>query len=374
MLRINFMSYIWLYVKRSKTYRLILLSVVVVNMIYLILKGFDKQPTAEEILNYPPSSVIEKLNWDFNNLLCLAKGSDLWPVTWASDDNLYLSWGDGVGFDAANFEEQWGKDRASLGFSRIEGYPPKFKVTNVWGGKNPENPAQFEGKSIGILSVDEILYAWINLQNNKFPDIDITLAWSKNLSATWQKVPWVFQAGDGNFKPSTFLNFGRDYAGARDDFVYFYGNKQGDSSGSCMGRVHKDRLKNRGSYEFLNGIDREGNPKWTSDVSKVTSVAPNASQVIYNSGLNRYILTSHRGSVETLGIFDAPEPWGPWTAVAVYNNWGEFKGIGLNYSFPTKWVSPDGRTMWMIFSSNGKLDSFNLIKATLSLKTSSQSE
>ena len=209
---------------------------------------------------YPPSLVIESITWDFANIVRLALGSDLWPVTWASDNNLYVSWGDGVGSGAADFKEQWGPDRASLGFSRIEGPPTTFKLTNVWGGKNAENPATFRGKSAGMLSVDGTLYAWVNLQNDKWPNVDKTLAWSYNLGATWQRASWVFPAGAGNFKPGTFINFGRDYAGARDNFVYFRGQKQGDGNNGYMGRVLKNNLKDRGRYEFYSGLDS----KWKS--------------------------------------------------------------------------------------------------------------
>jgi hypothetical protein len=73
--------------------------------------------------------------------------------------------------------------------------------------------------------------------------------------------------------------------------------------------------------------------------------------------------------VGQLALFDAPEPWGPWTTVAYYEDWG---GLGateaLEYDLPTKWVSADGRTLWCVFSSTGVLDSFNMVKGTLRLK------
>ena len=124
---------------------------------------------------------------------------------------------------------------------------------------------------------------------------------------------------------------------------------------------------------FIAAWTQNGNPSWTKDVRRTVpnfsdSRLTSSGGVVYNPGLKRYILANHRGEVGKLGIFDAPEPWGPWTAVAYYNNWGGFTGVGLVYSFPTKWISKDGKTMWMIFSSIGKLDSFNLIKATLKLK------
>ena len=48
--------------------------------------------------------------------------------------------------------------------------------------------------------------------------------------------------------------------------------------------------------------------------------------VSYNAGLKRYILcTEHEQSFKgNLGIYDAPEPWGPWTTVAQYHDWGKF--------------------------------------------------
>ena len=40
--------------------------------------------------------------------------------------------------------------------------------------------------------------------------------------------------------------------------------------------------------------------------------------------------------------------------------------LTLGYNFSNKWTSSDGLTMWMDFSAGG-LDSFNLVKATLTL-------
>ncbi len=51
---------------------------------------------------YPASSMIQDIAWDFGNTVRLAPGSDLWPVTWASDGHVYTSWGDGGGFGGTN--------------------------------------------------------------------------------------------------------------------------------------------------------------------------------------------------------------------------------------------------------------------------------
>jgi hypothetical protein len=328
---------------------------------------------------YPESPLIASITWHWDTYVRLALGSDLWPVTWAADGNIYCSWGDGVGFGAVDFDEQWGPDRASLGFSRIEGYPPNFTTANVWGGKNAENPATFDGKAAGMLSVNGTLYAWINIQNTP-NHWDYQLAWSSNFGATWQKESWKFPGGLGNFFPQAFLNFGKDYAGARDNFVYFYGRTWGntwiDGTPVHLGCVEKDKIKDRSAYKFFIGLDGDGKPLWTADINErqPVFVDPNGIltvSVVFNSALNRYIMTaSHGNLVGKLGVFDAPEPWGPWTTVAYYEDWGGFGDrTALFYHCPTKWISSDGKTMWCIFSSNKELDSFNLVKATLTLKT-----
>ncbi len=62
------------------------------------------------------------------------------------------------------------------------------------------------------------------------------------------------------------------------------------------------------------------------------------------------------------GVFGAPEPWGPWTTIYYTYNWDV--GAGETGSFPTKWMSADGKTMYLVFSGN---DSFSVRKVTISL-------
>ena len=59
-------------------------------------------------------------------------------------------------------------------------------------------------------------------------------------------------------------------------------------------------------------------------------------------------------------IFDAPDPWGPWTTVFSVEHWDV--GPGETSSFPTKWMSDDGRTIYLAFSGD---DHFSVRKATL---------
>ena len=332
---------------------------------------------------YPPSPVIAGLTWDWTTYRTAAPGSDLWPVAWGADDYLYTAWGDGGGFDGTDQD-----GRTAFGFARIEGPPEKFVGVNINGGKNAAHRASFpeHGKVGGMLAVGDRLYAWLNTQNGKWPDVDQALIWSDDRAATWKRSTWVFPKGRGNLKPATFLNFGKGYTGIPHDlrgYVYFYGQRQGEAESTYLGRAPQDRLNDRSTYEFLSGIDEE-TPHWSSDPSKARPVFTDGhgtgdlAGVVYAPGLKRYLLTSFHKGPGQLGVFDGPNPWGPWTIIAYEERWGgmEAEGEGLTCSFPQKWMSADGRTLWCIFSAYGKgakqgidgHDKFNLVKAALQLR------
>jgi hypothetical protein len=195
-----------------------------------------------------------------------------------------------------------------------------------------------------------------------------------DLGASWRLASWEFSKS--TFVPFSILNFGQDYAGARDEYVYSYGHGWGGSKQAFLVRVHKDQIQERSAYQFFAGLDGSGQAKWSAELRERQPVFSDANgkdenlspSVVYHPVLERYLLTASHGGPQRLGVFDGPQPWGPWTTVAYYENWGGFSGTeALLYSFPSKWISPDGKTMWMVFSSTGTLDSFNLVKATLKL-------
>ena len=111
-------------------------------------------------------------------------------------------------------------------------------------------------------------------------------------------------------------------------------------------------------------------PVWTPDVAQRGAVFEHPglcrrSGISYNAGLGRYLWWQQRaeGDVDTrfnggFGIYDAPEPWGPWTTAYFTLEWD--CGPGEMASFPTKWMSQDGRTCYLVFSGN---DYFSVRKA-----------
>ena len=107
----------------------------------------------------------------------------------------------------------------------------------------------------GLLMVDGVLYLWARNAGNA------QLAWSADHGSTWTWADWKLTTG---FGCPTFLNFGRNYGGARDEFVYVY-SPDSDSAyrradRMVLARVPKDRIRERSAYKFFQRLDGQGRP------------------------------------------------------------------------------------------------------------------
>jgi hypothetical protein len=224
-----------------------------------------------------------------------------------------------------------------------------------------------------MLMVNGTLYMLVRNASNA------QLAWSPDHGVTWKWSDWKF---DQSFGCPTFLNFGKDYSGARDEFVYVYSHDSDSAYQAAdrmvLARVAKGRIQDRSAYEFLQRLDERRQPAWTKRIADRGSVFEfpgrcYRSGITYNAGIKRYvwvqILPDTAGTkVDTrfeggFAIYDAPEPWGPWTTVFFSNRWDV--GPGETASFPTKWMSADGKQLHLVFSGE---DSFSVRRATLKVE------
>lgn len=289
-----------------------------------------------------------------------AKGSDNWPMTWGDDGDLYTAYGDGWGFDPRV------PQKLSLGFARVSGTPDDFTGHNI---RSPTGEATGDGprgrKASGLLMVDGGLYLLARNAGNA------QLAWSADRAATWTWADWKFEDG---FGCPTFVNFGRNYADAVDDYVYVISPDVNDAytpaDRCCLARVPKGRIRQRDAWEFLEALNADGSPRWTGDVRRRGTLLErpgrcSRSGVTYIPAIRRYVWVMTQpaprrgaeGSWSGLAVFDAPQPWGPWTSVFEADRWDIHPGDSA--SFPSKWVAADGQSAHLVFAGD---DSFSVRK------------
>jgi len=308
---------------------------------------------------YPRSAVIRQVDWSpAASIIRRARGSDNWPLTWADDDSLYTAYGDGRGF------EPFVESKLSLGLARIQGSPPNIEGVNLRSSSIESTGDGNKGlKASGILMVKGTLYLCIrNVKNSQ-------LAWSDNHGLTWTKADWKFEE---SFGCPTFLNFGRNYAGARDSFAYLYSHDS-DSAYTpadrmILARTPITQIRERSAYQFFAGLDDRGQPTWTSDIQRRAAVFSHRqncyrSGITFHPALKRYlwcqILPGNDPRFKGgLAIYDAPEPWGPWTTAYFNTDWDV--GPGETASIPTKWLGDEG-TFHLVFSGD---DHFSVRKGT----------
>lgn len=325
----------------------------------------------------PDSAFFSRAHVEETSPIQTASEGDLWPSCWADDGHLYAANGDGHGFTPF-------PTRHDIAVNRIEGDPPHLKgetlahgdaVGSIW------TPGGFYNrKPTGMACVDGALYLAVqdlNLDFNDAPAASISKSTDHGKTWQWDRRAPMFK--DHVFTTLMFLDYGRDNEHARDGFVYVYGldgnwrdsfnDRVPDPTALHLARVPKGRIQERAAWEFFSGKERSGRPRWSPDIGERKPVlrdlrrvypkmhVPAAhnmsvlsqSSVVYNRPLKRYLYTSW--TEYTFEFYEAPEPWGPWK-LFFRKDFGGYLWIPQKYGgypavIPSKFISPDGKTMYV---------------------------
>lgn len=310
-----------------------------------------------------PQSPLGRLVWD-DDLIRRGDGGsgDNWAMTWTGERTLLAAYGDGYAMNL-------GAPKLTLGFAVVSGAPPAHEVRNVPTDLDtPMGGGRSGIKASGLLMVDGALHLFFRNYQVGDDYRHARLASSSDGGRAWRLADWHF--GDG-FGCPELIQFGPDYAGARDGFVYVVSQDGNDAyeyaPGVVLARVPKAEMTDRAAYEFFAGTDGDA-PAWSRAIGDRKPVFTDPAgthriSMTYNAALGRYLMTSsHRsgrvdvpgdtafGAVHnrSLGVFDAPEPWGPWTTLYYSQEWTA--ALTFHHKFPTTWMSRDGRAMWLAFS------------------------
>lgn len=331
----------------------------------------------EPLSNAPESTWLGTVRSGPVNTVFTESDGDLWPSCWATDDVVYTAWGDGHGFDRGAGFVDIGTARIVGGLESLRGEnrAKADEVCQLWTAPG------YTRKPTGIVCVGNRLHLAVQDLAWDFRDAPAaTVCTSEDGGATWtwDRTGPMF---DGHvFTTIWFADLGRGGALASDGDGYVYafgldGNWRAshgavpDPVDVFLARVPRDDVADRAAWEFHCG-DGLTRPAWTGSIGDRTPVlhddrrvysrgfaaapAPGATViaqggVLYDRALDRFLYISWAEWVHVL--YESPTPWGPWRRAFVKDYTGH-NDLGVQYggygtSFPSKFVSLDGRTLML---------------------------
>ena len=183
---------------------------------------------------YPGSSVITGVSFDWATHKRLAPAQTTGP-----SPGLTTTTSIPPGAMAAALADQH-NSRVSLGFARIRATTSYQGVQRV-GRRQFRSPAQFDGKSCGLLPRQHAVHLALRrrLDATAYRSSACTFrAITAHLELHRRGVqPRHFPGTDNGFFCPTFLQFGKNYAGARDSYVYSYAPEIRPTPGICRNRA-----------------------------------------------------------------------------------------------------------------------------------------
>ncbi|MBW3625572.1 MAG: DUF4185 domain-containing protein [Armatimonadetes bacterium] len=334
----------------------------------------SKPPAMSDSVFFSTAAVEER------NTVHTDSDGDLWASCWADDDHLYSANGDGHGFPP--FPPRPGIP--DIVVNRIEGRPPHLtgvtlalgdEVGSIWtpGG-------HYNRKPTGMACVKGALYLAIQDLNRDFNDAPAaSISKSTDHGRTWQWDRSAPMFDDYKFTTLMFLDYGRNNEHAPNGEVYVYGldgnwrdsfnNRVPDPTALFLAKVPANGIQDRSQWRFFSGLDGKGRPTWSPDLSERKPVLQTARRVyekvfapvvhnmsvisqgsvVYNKPLKRYLYTSW--TEFTFEFYEAPAPWGPWR-LFLSKDFGGYPWTPQQYggyaaTIPSKFISPDGKTMWV---------------------------
>lgn len=241
-------------------------------------------------------------------------------------------------------------------------------------------------KGCGITAVGDSLYLAVGRHHYMRPPFWQQEAWDSSIvrsddgGQTWTVRPKLGGSmfPGQSFATPFFIDYGADVAAAphgADEWVYAMSSMGHWNNGHAMslGRVRRDRIHDLSAdnWEFAQGYWDSGDPDtsdavagepvWTSRHDQALAVFQSPGQTgmggpTWVPGLGLYVLPQwhfphldrenpRRWQHSRWELYSSSAPWGPWTVFHTQ----EFSPEGFyNPSIPSRFVSADGTSMWML--------------------------
>lgn len=337
---------------------------------------------------------------------------DTWYPSWAADDKLYSPWTDGT----TNGVNSWSSGFSNNGTINNEGNPIRKATTGqaVISGSDPldlrvevlglsqADPYPYGGRyPCGSLIYNGVWYYGTYClspygitpygdQMVNWPHLGplVGFRYSTDYGKTWTDTPHTpnkplfNEHGLGGYPVKIgsphFVDFGKNMEHSPDGKAYLVAQGAdlndknprfwntswitGDQIYLLRVLPGVENMNDASKYEFYAGKDKKGNDIWTNDFSKIQPVLEwdnnmGCVTATYFPALKKYLMCVTDGgntcAQMNTYILESDSLTGEWKLVTYMKNFGE-QAYFVN--FPSKFISSDGKTAWLLYSGNYATD------------------
>jgi hypothetical protein len=332
---------------------------------------------------FPRSTRISQVKFTGRSYVAPGSGADTWYPSWATDGAMYSTFADGTvnGVTVQGYSDPGSQ---ITGHARIDGDDPlALKITVVstfhndprpYAGRYPSASLVYNGVwYYGTYTLDDLNGACHNwCVQGPF----VGFRQSTDAGKTWIDTKYtpadpVFGESGKNgskvkFGPVHMVDFGKNMEHSPDGNAYFVSHGAVGNSGLAnwiggdavyLGRVMPtpQNMNDRGAFEFYTGSS------WSHDVAQAKPIVEwtgrlGSVTVTYDAPAKAYLMWTTRphfqnnntGPFDTL-LLEADQITGPWRIVSTLDRFGT-EAYFVNV--PSKFISQDGATMWLLYSAN----------------------
>jgi hypothetical protein len=326
--------------------------------------------------------------------------ADTWYPTWGDDDLSYSPYTDGVCWrldGSMEFSQSWPGDAATTGHAVIEGDDPESLVVYSL-GTHKASAKPYEGRyPCGSLMHNGVWYYGTYClgpsPDARFGDMMYNWPWlgpfvgfriSTDKGRSWKNCPHtpekaLFGENGLNGYPVKigsphFVDFGKNMAHSPDGKAYMVAHGAdiddpkpcfwnaswitGDNVYLLRVTPSVENINDASKWEFYAGKDAGGNALWTNDFSKIKPLLEwnnnmGCVTATYNAALKKYLMCVTDGGSTCAKmntyILESDSLTGEWKLVSYMKDFGE-QAYFVN--IPSKYISQDGKTMWLWYSGN----------------------
>lgn len=334
--------------------------------------------------------------------------ADTWYPSWSSDDKLYSPWTDGEtnGVKSCSSGYTWNGEmnedgnvqrRATTGHAMISGNDPLNLAIEAL-GVYCDDPYPYGGRyPCGGLCYNGVwyygTYTLSPFAQTKYGEFTYNWPWlgplvgfrvSTDNGKSWLDTPHTPESplfkecGLTGYPVKIgaphFVDFGKNMEHSPDGKAYlvaqgsdfkYYPTRFANLSWITADQVYLIRvtpsienMNNMNAYEYFSGYDIKGSPIWTNEFDSIKPLLEwqnnmGCVTVTYNHPLQKYLMCVTDGGT-TCGkmnsyILESDQITGPWRLVSYLKDFGE-QAYFLN--LPSKFISSDGRKLWLCYSGN----------------------